>query len=265
VEPCIDPAQEIQAAGRIHRLGQEKDCFIKRFAFKDSVEEAVVMIHNKIKDKEIAVVDGKLDSDASSKAMLEYAASMTTHDRSDGGPTRTRAETGKANASEVDIQLVHGQDAKPEWSYSSEIVAVTSSQRKQRRLIWEEENAAYEKANTYSYTCTQRACTCCGLFADVPGTFSWKGTGLYAYLDGDKRDAPNTFMSYEHYEARAFSKLPRPPDGWKGLALKQTDNGGELPATSASPPSRLRRAGGAISAVLSRIAGGGDGGGPSSM
>jgi len=43
MEPCIDPAQEIQAAGRIHRLGQTKDCFIKRFAFKDSIEEAVTM------------------------------------------------------------------------------------------------------------------------------------------------------------------------------------------------------------------------------
>ena len=30
MEPCIDPSQETQAAGRIHRLGQTKDVFIKR-------------------------------------------------------------------------------------------------------------------------------------------------------------------------------------------------------------------------------------------
>ena len=38
MEPCVDPAQEAQAAGRIHRLGQTKDIFIKRYCFKDSVE-----------------------------------------------------------------------------------------------------------------------------------------------------------------------------------------------------------------------------------
>ena len=48
----------------------------------------------------------------------------------------------------------------------------------------------YKKANVYSATCTQSACLFCGLYADVPGSFSWKGTGVYAYLQGDTRDAP---------------------------------------------------------------------------
>lgn len=43
----------LAAAGRIHRLGQSKDCFVKRFAFKDSIEEAVTMLHDKIKNKEV--------------------------------------------------------------------------------------------------------------------------------------------------------------------------------------------------------------------
>lgn len=41
MEPCLDPGQELQAAGRIHRLGQTRDVFIRRFAFRDSIEEAV--------------------------------------------------------------------------------------------------------------------------------------------------------------------------------------------------------------------------------
>ena len=99
-----------------------------------------------------------------------------------------------------------------------------------------------------------------GLYADVPGTFAWKGTGLYAYLNGDTREpVDGTHM----YEARAFRNVPRPPDGWKGLPADKTNNGGELPASSASSPSRLRRVGGQISAALSRISGGGDGAGPS--
>ena len=37
MEPCLDPGQEQQAAGRIHRLGQERDCFIRRYCFRDSI------------------------------------------------------------------------------------------------------------------------------------------------------------------------------------------------------------------------------------
>ena len=262
MEPCIDPAQEIQAAGRIHRLGQEKDCFIKRLAFKDSIEEAVIMIHNKIRNKEIAVVDGVVDSAASSKAMREYAANMTTHDRT-GGPTRMRTGSGEADATYVNIKLVHGKGAKPEWSHSSEMVKTKKGQ-KSRSNIWREECEAFEKANTFSYTCRQRACVCCGLYADEPGSFKWKGTGMFAYLNGYTCDLQPVHDSYSYFEAMAFRKVPRPPDGWMGLRPEQTNNGRELPAASAASPSRIRRAGDAISSALSRMTGGGDGAGPSS-
>ena len=39
MEPALDPATEAQAAGRIHRLGQTREVLIKRFCFRDSVEE----------------------------------------------------------------------------------------------------------------------------------------------------------------------------------------------------------------------------------
>ena len=45
---CIDPATEVQAAGRIHRLGQTKDVLIKRFAFRDSLDERVCKLHTEI-------------------------------------------------------------------------------------------------------------------------------------------------------------------------------------------------------------------------
>ena len=38
MEPCLDPAMEVQAAGRIHRLGQTRDVFVKRVTTIDTVE-----------------------------------------------------------------------------------------------------------------------------------------------------------------------------------------------------------------------------------
>jgi len=64
MEPALDPATEVQAAGRIHRLGQEKDIFIKRYAFKDSIEEATSMLHEKIKTGDVKVRDGRFPPEA---------------------------------------------------------------------------------------------------------------------------------------------------------------------------------------------------------
>ena len=63
-EPALDPAQEVQAAGRIHRLGQTKEVLIKRFAFKKSIEEAVLDLHGKIKDGTVVITDGRFPSAA---------------------------------------------------------------------------------------------------------------------------------------------------------------------------------------------------------
>ena len=59
-EPAFNPAAEVQAAGRIHRLGQTKDILVRRFAFKDSVEEQTVALHKEIKAGRIAVSNGML-------------------------------------------------------------------------------------------------------------------------------------------------------------------------------------------------------------
>lgn len=51
--PCLDPAAEMQAAGRIHRLGQTKAVLVKRFAFRNSLDERVINLHEKIVRSEI--------------------------------------------------------------------------------------------------------------------------------------------------------------------------------------------------------------------
>ena len=49
MEPAMDPALEAQAAGRIHRLGQEKEVLIRRFAFAGTVEESILALHAALK------------------------------------------------------------------------------------------------------------------------------------------------------------------------------------------------------------------------
>ena len=58
MEPSIQPSEELQAAGRIHRLGQTKDVLITRFVFRDSVEEHIVKLHEAIAAGRVQMQDG---------------------------------------------------------------------------------------------------------------------------------------------------------------------------------------------------------------
>ena len=48
-EPSFDPAVEAQALGRIHRLGQTKDVTVKRFAFRNTIDERICKLHEAMK------------------------------------------------------------------------------------------------------------------------------------------------------------------------------------------------------------------------
>ena len=64
LEPCLDPAVEVQAAGRIHRLGQDKPCHVVKFAFKNSYEENVLKLHKEILAGRMELVNGFVAHDA---------------------------------------------------------------------------------------------------------------------------------------------------------------------------------------------------------
>ena len=64
MEPCIEPQHEVQAAGRIHRLGQSRDVFVKRYAFRGTIDESILEFHEKIKQGDLAVSDGKIPREA---------------------------------------------------------------------------------------------------------------------------------------------------------------------------------------------------------
>jgi hypothetical protein len=93
MEPCIDPAQEVQAselflvafviascppihsvshnlllpfgtAGRIHRLGQTKQVGVTKYVFEDSCESKVLELHAKIERNEVEYTSGSLSREA---------------------------------------------------------------------------------------------------------------------------------------------------------------------------------------------------------
>ena len=60
MEPAFDPSCEVQIAGRIHRLGQSNEVLIKKFAFRNSIDENICRLHDAIREGRIAIVGGKI-------------------------------------------------------------------------------------------------------------------------------------------------------------------------------------------------------------
>ena len=80
-------AQEAQAAGRIHRLGQTKEIHIKRFAFKDSIDEAIAALHDKIKSGAVKLVDREFPPEALQHFVDHGVARPHTFDLNASGVT----------------------------------------------------------------------------------------------------------------------------------------------------------------------------------
>jgi len=73
IDPSLNTAQHLQAAGRVHRIGQTKPTFVHWFVIKDSIEENIYALHRQhchdarlgaasAKEKDVLSVDdvGKL-------------------------------------------------------------------------------------------------------------------------------------------------------------------------------------------------------------
>ena len=91
-EPSLDPATEAQAAGRIHRLGQQSEVHIHKYAFKNSLDEAIIELHAKIAAGEVTMRDGKFPKEA--LAIFRRHGVADAHDLR--GPSRELKQEEKA-------------------------------------------------------------------------------------------------------------------------------------------------------------------------
>ena len=60
MEPCLDPSTEIQAAGRVHRLGQTKPVHVTKFVYSRSPKENVLALHREIAAGRIKIFDNQV-------------------------------------------------------------------------------------------------------------------------------------------------------------------------------------------------------------
>ena len=94
MEPSEDPATELQAAGRIHRLGQTKEVLIKRFAFRNTIEHAICDLHEEIKAKRVPAGAGK-DNDVVKSVLKKHNLHHEVHAASGTQRTFNKEQRGK--------------------------------------------------------------------------------------------------------------------------------------------------------------------------
>jgi DNA repair protein RAD16 len=66
IDPWWNPAAEMQAIDRTHRIGQYKPIFATRFIIEDTIEERILQLQ----EKKRLVFDGTVGGDAASMAKL---------------------------------------------------------------------------------------------------------------------------------------------------------------------------------------------------
>ena len=221
MEPCVDPSQETQACGRIQRLGQTKECFITRYCFRDSVEEAVVQLHEKILSKEIEVIDGQVTGGGVENTFARWSMAKLAHDHLGA---RTDTET----LGKLESYHYFGED--------EDVRRLLAPNDLAHRLTPRDE-AIDMLGHKFSCEFCEAECSICGMRTPLLA----RGGGLeLAPTRISKGLVPSLQVrSKLAFEAAlrepAVSVMPLlapshdlPTDGW-GLSPAQTNNGGPLP------------------------------------
>jgi len=184
MEPMPDPAHEVQAAGRIHRLGQTKDVFIKRYAFRDSIEEATDKLHEAVRSGRIKIRDGRFPPEAHDLFRLHGPSAGLFKQRGD--------EHGRVIKGEGILDW-QGALRRPQAKKGEPPIVLQPS--------------------SWTRQCTEEECRLCSVRRVRRGSSRWDGTGIFAYLSGgafDQIDPPPPGHGVGHFWA-----VPTPPDSWQ--------------------------------------------------
>ena len=160
MEPALDPAQEAQAAGRIHRLGQTKEIFIKRFAFRRTIDEAIASLHDKVRDGKIAIVDKEFPPEVI-EHFIEHGVARP-HAVDESSPSTVR-ELGKRTGFEASYGYADGQE-----------FAYTGFGRP----------SGVTRPDTFVHYYKATPCTICGCMQKVDDSVVWFGQGNMRWLTG---------------------------------------------------------------------------------
>ena len=73
MDTCIDTTTETQAIGRIHRIGQRDDVFVKRLCYKDAVDELILQFRERLDSRAWVVFsDNLVFADRNCSAGMEW-------------------------------------------------------------------------------------------------------------------------------------------------------------------------------------------------
>ena len=186
MEPLPDPAQEVQAAGRIHRLGQTRDIFIKRYCFRDSIEAATVALHEKLRAGDFKICDGKFPEEAHELFKAHGPAGALFKPR--GEPQSKELEG----------------EGLLDWQGATRPPRSKKGQK-----------APKLKPSTWTRKCTEEECRLCGVCRISPGSSVWSGTGIFSYLNGPEWQTPGRDPPAFDQGAGPFRAVPAPPEGWQ--------------------------------------------------
>lgn len=217
MEPALDPAQEAQAAGRIHRLGQTKEIHIKRFAFKASIDEAIASLHDKIKSGAVKLVDRFFPPEA-----LQHFV-----DHGVARPHRLDMANGRIYER---LRVLKGVQDDLGLGYPDGRLAPFARIHGTSHLF-----PGVRPPDKFGFTYKESLCTCCGRMEKDEDSLEWFGTGNMSWLHGIKGKVAEDPHSIER--KGTYAALPeRPRDAAAAAALFGND-----PSNDAARKATLRR------------------------
>ncbi|XP_045197702.2 E3 ubiquitin-protein ligase SHPRH-like isoform X2 [Mercenaria mercenaria] len=139
VEPILNPAQELQAIGRVHRIGQTKSTHVHRFLIKHTIEQKMNVLlesmdkHNVLeKSEESGLTIGDLSSLFNQQMEEEDREGVHSLDEEEGSSPRSNTEVPSSSRSDSEVPSSSRSDSEMPSSSSilqdaTEPVCCTSS------------------------------------------------------------------------------------------------------------------------------------------